>query len=638
MEGIGGTSATAPQFATTLTIRSRHSPYEIEVYAKILRTITHYTSQIAPEVIDLLQQPGVPLADDFRYDSPIDILLGAEYWATIMQAGKLELTSSIPPLLNSNFGWLVSGSMMLTPSAPSAADMCCFTLEEQLRQFWEIEDAPIVSSLSQVKKLTPAELECETYFTKTTTRDPTGRYVVRLPFNEKVSQLGNSYRTAERQFYQIENRMRRDSDYRAKYHAVMRDYERLGHMQPAKASEGSNYFLPHHAVTRPDDPAKFRVIFNGSQKTSTGISLNDVLHIGPAIQRQLSPVFAGFRRHLVAFMADMEQMYRQIGVNFTDIQYQQILWRYSPNDPLLAHYLTTVTFGVGPSAWLALQTSEQLVADKGHNFPAAAPVLLKDRYIDDVSSGAESIEAARQLVSELSQLCARGQFNLRKWASNEPEAISNVTHKAEAKSFSFDKDGRYSKVLGMLWETDSDELAYHANLPEIEGTLTKRKLLSYLSRIFDPLGLLSPITIVAKCLLRELWLQPVTWDAPLSHDIKAAYNTFRSQTNEHLHRIRIPRHVGLSPTVTYSLHGFSDASETAYACCVYIKVTFDSGKSMTHLIGAKTRVAPVKTISIPRLELCGAVLLSRTITSLADTYPCVKEQRFGYTDSTIVLS
>lgn len=109
MEGIGGSNPTAPQLEANLTIRSHNSPYELEINAKILPVITNYRPKISGTIVELLKKPGLPLADNFDDDSPIDILLGAEYWSTIMQPGKLEIKPTLSPLLNSSFGWLAAG-------------------------------------------------------------------------------------------------------------------------------------------------------------------------------------------------------------------------------------------------------------------------------------------------------------------------------------------------------------------------------------------------------------------------------------------------------------------------------------------------------------------------------------------------
>ena len=500
IEGVGGSCTTAPRFAVELTLKSRHSDYRIDISAKVLPIITHYRPVLDQDVVKLLHEPGLPLADEYNNDLPIDILLGAEYWSTIMQAGKLEVASHIPPLLNSSFGWLASGNLSCSLPEPTFNECCCFTLEAQLRQFWELEDVTALASLSPNKEMTPDEKFCEQNFVETTSRDASGRYIVTLPFNEKIVDLGESRQFAERQFLQIEKRMQRDQQYREHYHAFMREYEALGHMTEIDSvPPGPHYFLPHHAVMRPDDPSKFRVVFNGSQETTTGVSLNDTLRTGPVVQRPLATVLGGFRKYLVAFTTDVVKMYRQILLHQLHRIFHLILWRYHQNDTLGIRKLNTVTYGVRPSSFLATRTLKQLAIDEQEKYPLAARVLLEEDYVDDVASGADSIEEAINLINELIALASSGQFQLSKWSYNKLEALANIPDNATiSKTYSFDKDAQCSKVLGMVWETEADILYYRSSLPDIDGKLTKRKLLSYLSRIFDPLGLIAPITIVAK--------------------------------------------------------------------------------------------------------------------------------------------
>ncbi|XP_049881954.1 uncharacterized protein LOC126377964 [Pectinophora gossypiella] len=166
-----------------------------------------------------------------------------------------------------------------------------------------------------------------------------------------------------------------------------------------------------------------------------------------------------------------------------------------------------------------------------------------------------------------------------------------------------------NKLLGLGWLPTSDELCFPIDSLASAGN-TKRDLLSVISRIFDPLGLLAPCIIRMKVLLQKLWLAKLSWDEPLTPDIYKRWNDL-IKSLPLLNNIRVPRHVLCDHFQTLELHLFMDASERAYGACVYIRSVNDNGEVTVRLLMAKSRVAPLKPTTIPRLELCGAVAAAR---------------------------
>ena len=156
--------------------------------------------------------------------------------------------------------------------------------------------------------------------------------------------------------------------------------------------------------------------------------------------------------------------------------------------------------------------------------------------------------------------------------------------------------------------------------------------MSTLSSIFDPLGLLAPITIKGKLLLQQLWLENCKWDDLLEDEFIASFNNFFDDLNK-LTRIQIPRYIRTSNSRILELHGFGDASSQAYSA-----VISDDSIHVT-LVCAKTKIAPTRSkCTIPELELCAALLITELLKSVAEIYNCPLENQFAYSDSTIVLS
>jgi len=231
------------------------------------------------------------------------------------------------------------------------------------------------------------------------------------------TQLGTFRLSTERRLHAIERRLERDPDLKVQYHNFMKEYEQLGHMEPAIQQEGNNrcYFLPHHLVFKETSSiTKTRVEFYGSAKTSNGLSLNDILQVGATVQPDLYTIVLRFRTHQVCFTADIVKMYRQIVVHPEDRDLQRILWRYSTDKPIQEYRLTTVTYGTSSAPFLATRSLKKLADDNEQKYPRAAQVLNNDFYVDDLLSGTSTIEDALNVQKELSALLQTAGLTLRK--------------------------------------------------------------------------------------------------------------------------------------------------------------------------------------------------------------------------------
>ncbi|CAG7823308.1 unnamed protein product, partial [Allacma fusca] len=224
-----------------------------------------------------------------------------------MRSG-LECESDGPMAQNTVFGWVLSGGINATNA------ICAYpaTLEDMVKRFWEVEEIPAREFL------TAEEQACEDYYRETTTRDETGRYRVRLPFrSELIRPLGNSRLAASFRQRSQEKRLMTDPARKEEYVKFMTEYLQLGHMRQVEStsfeSYPKNYYLPHHAVIKDTSTTtKLRVVFDASAKTSSGISLNDLLMVGPKTQQDLVQILIRFRMRPIALIGDIEKMYRQI--------------------------------------------------------------------------------------------------------------------------------------------------------------------------------------------------------------------------------------------------------------------------------------------------------------------------------------
>jgi len=261
---------------------------------------------------------------------------------------------------------------------------------------------------------------------------------------------------------------------------------------------------------------------------------------------------------------------------------------------------------------------------------------LSDFYVDDLLTGANDLDLALKIRDEVMAILAKGGFQLRKWASNCQELLQNIPDSASEQSVLTLSKSEHLSTLGLQWHSVNDTLQYQVKQSTPSNTVTKRTILSSVARIFDPLGLLGPVIIVAKILIQKLWLLKLDWDETVPVEIETRWRNYEAQLAL-LITLRIPRKVIMqSSPHTVEMHGFCDASMDAYGAVVYIRTTGSDGHKEVRLLCAKSRVAPAKAVTLPRLELCAAHLLAQLTHRILQTLR-IKFDIYYWTDSMITL-
>ncbi|XP_055859109.1 uncharacterized protein LOC129921330 [Episyrphus balteatus] len=301
--------------------------------------------------------------------------------------------------------------------------------------------------------------------------------------------------------------------------------------------------------------------------------------------------------------------------------------------------MNTVTFGTASAPYLAIKILKKVADDESDNFPEGAKVVREDMYVDDLISGADSIEEARKERDEASQLLASAGFNLRKWTSNVKELVEDIQVQDRELDFELPFNlSNHVKALGIKWFPIDDCFSYQNLQPSTEAT-TKRSILSTIAKLFDPLGWISPCVVTAKIIMQRLWNRGCNWDDPIPTALMKEWEAFYRDFPL-IERLRIPRWTHISPTnMAIELHGFCDASMKAYGAAVYVRVLDSNGNIHVNLILSKTRVAPSKrTITLPRLELCGAVVLAQLLQYIKEVLAIPNVKMYSWTDFTIALA
>ncbi|XP_062710566.1 uncharacterized protein LOC134288752 [Aedes albopictus] len=639
--GVGGNKSKM-HHKVVVRMTSNYSDYAVNVECLTTPKVAGTVPPVSVNIDTWNIPPGILLADAAFYcPNEIEMLIGAGLFFDVLKQGQIKLSSTLPTLYETQFGWVVAGTYDdQADDRPVCANVVVNDgLEECLKRFFDQEEIvePAMTSTEEER--------FEEHFKQTYRRDDTGRFVVQLPFRDSVSQLSNSRSLAMKRFLLLEKRLAKNPELKNQYTEFIDEYRALGHCREIQEDEDppgtQAYYLPHHCVLKPSSSStKLRVVFDATAKAS-GLSLNDVLMTGPNSQSELFTIVMRFRTHPIVFSADVSKMYRQVLVDPSQTRYQRIFWRNNPSEALKVFELLTVTYGTSSASFLAVRSLIQLARDESTNYPTAAEIILDDSYMDDILSGADSVNEAIKLRSDIEELMLKGGFPVRKWCSNSEELLDSVPEEDREKLVPIhDSSANQAiKALGLMWDPRRDLFLFcqSADTTNPGAVVTKRRVLSQIARLFDPLGLVAPVIVEAKMIMQCLWASKLGWDDTLDDELLQRWNTFRTSL-DHITDLEIPRCVVDTEREVLEIHGFADASKSAYGACVYIRCVRRDGSAVAHLLCSKSKVAPLREMTIPRLELCAALLLAKLVAKVAPTLKLSFDEVKLWSDSKIVLA
>lgn len=595
----------------------------------------------------------IHLADiNFNIPDEISILLGADVYFNILLDGTIKLENG-PVLQNTLLGYVVAGyiqnkvcnSAKLCNSA-NTVELASYeptNLCKIMEQFWLSEKIP-EPTVKSSEELTKAENVFQSSM-----KVVNKRFYVDMPLVSSMDelQLGDSFSVAYNRFLTLEKRFKRDPLLLAKYKQFIEEYIELGH---AKVVDIKNYddiytkpvfFLAHHAViNEASKTTKLRVVFDGSMQSRQKVSLNDVMLNGPVVQSELFDILILFRTYPFVLICDIQKMFRNIFINSQQCCLQNILWRDDPLKPISCLQLQTVTYGLKASTFLATRCLIELARQYEQELPLASQAMFLNTFVDDVLTGSDDINTLQELKNQLILLLNKGSFTLHKWCSNHPQVLKDMPEELmQFESIDINKNNLI-KTLGLMFNIDSDYFIF--STPDFDKDYclnTKRKILSFIGKIFDPMGLIGPVVIVAKLFMQELWSAKVDWDSELPEGQLKSWNIFLTNLNL-MKTITIPRCVNMSEFDSVELWGYSDASIKAFGACLYLRLLMKDGRVVTNLLCSKSRVAPLnKTHTIPQLELNSALLLAQLAHKVSKVLsPRFVHKMFLNSDSQIVLS
>ncbi|XP_067943139.1 LOW QUALITY PROTEIN: uncharacterized protein [Watersipora subatra] len=444
-------------------------------------------------------------------------------------------------------------------------------------------------------------------------------------------------------FRLLEKKFQKDSHYKEQYHEFMRDIINKGEAIPAtEETTDHSWYIPHFGVYHPRKPDRIRVVFDCAAKVG-GVSLNDFLLQGPEHMNDLQGILLRFRLRPIAIMGDIERMFHQFKVSENHQDYLRFIW-YNAEGQLQSYKMTVHLFGARSSPACATY-GLRFLAD---NFRDAIPhntqshhFIHHNFYVDDGLASVRNESEAVNLIKKSQALCQTGKLRLHKIASNSRAVLAAIP-KSECTSIlvSLELTSEplpQERSLGVLWDTNQDIFTFKHEPPSKPNT--RRGVLSSVASVFDPLGLISPFTLKGRIILQETCKQNYDWDTPLESSLLNCWAKWMSDLSN-VHNVQVPRCVSpraFNQIESAQLHTFTDASTTGYGHCTYLRLVNTNRKVHVALLASKAKVAPIKQITIPRLELQAACSAVQAVNKYVKKLELPNITTYFYSDSTVVL-
>ena len=576
-------------------------------------------------------------------EGTVDVLLGLDAAALTIPLEVRRGEATEPVAEKTPLGWVISGPVGASSSSGArvlrahASDVENDT-NHQLRSFWDVdtfgvrvEDTPMYSRNEQ------RAME----ILRETCRPVDSGYELGLLWKQNRPPLPNNYNTALKRLESVERRLQRDPSLAQGYSTAIGAYVKKGFARKLTGVEKTEqWFLPHHPVLSPHKPLP-RVVFD-SAAVHEGVCLNDCLEAGPSLHNDLPGILMRFRERPIALVGDVFDMFCHVQLRPEDCKYHRYLWRDMETDkPPDIYEMKCLVFGDKSSPCKANYAVKRTAEDNKERFPDAAAVVGRDIFVDDLYTSCETMEQAATLRKNVTTLMAKGGFPMRKWNSSSPEVLATVPEEDRAVPNRALEMGELpaGRALGVKWDPQSDTLGFtsaHIDRPPASGT--KRGILKKLAGLYDPLGWASPYVIRAKIMLQRTWPRGLDRDDLLPPDLRTEWNNWENEIAA-LKSFCVPRFIYRKPSENWRklLVVFCDASEDACAAAVYMRTKSTSGDIVCHLVIAKTRLMPLKAISIPRGELMACQLAARLTKTTCRELELSMQSVIYLSDSTTAL-
>lgn len=572
------------------------------------------------------------LADDGSLEGQVDLLIGNDYYFTLMSTEKRKVKENLY-LINSDLGWILSGKCNLYEDINEVSIVTYFQSNETklckpdlplsnvtLKTLWDLESIGITDSPNTTKE----EEAVKTF--NDTTKFKDGRYWVSWPWKTYPPDLPTNKGLVQGRLISLLRRMNKDA--LLSYNDTIQEQLTNGIIEEVPFQEifQSQYpihYLAHHGVRSPGKPT--RVVYDGSAKLKDSRSLNECLHAGPMLLEDLTGILIRFRSHKIALSADVEKAFLQIALKENSRDVTRFLWlkdifKPATEDNILHLRFCRVPFGIISSPFLLNAIIKHHLM-KSKNKPLEK--LAGDIYVDNLITGTRNTFEAISLYKSIKAEFKSMSMNIREWATNSTEVKSMIPDVCTKTTI---------KVLGLDWNTEKDIIQLRTKGSNYD--YTKRGVLRTIASIYDPCGFAVPSLLESKLFLQELWKTKAKWDSTLSEEMTEKWKVIHKDLQEL--QVNLPRYyIHDLEKQENQLHCFTDASSKAYAAVVYI-----INKTGKAFVMGKSRLTPIKNqdnLKIPRLELLGVLIGSRLLKYVETSLQMKIKEQYLWTDSQIVI-
>ncbi|XP_055604612.1 uncharacterized protein LOC129752852 [Uranotaenia lowii] len=599
---------------------------------------------------------GLPLSS--YMDVRPMLIVGIEHVSLLTPVTIREGRHDEPIAAKTRLGWCVYGKQMQTPNDEVNIHV---HLEQQfgnqqlhdlLGRFLKLEETLVVKDPESTLEKGALEI------LQQTTRRVGNRFETGLLWKFKHRCFPDTYPTAARREASLNKRLLKDPELYEVVRAQIANYLKNGYAHKITNKELNEtnpdkiWYLPLGIVRNPKKPEKVRLIWDAAAKTN-GVSLNDMLMKGPDMVTSLPVVLLRFRQRTVAICGDIKEMFHQVNIRAEDKQAQRFLFRDQNEETPQTYVMDVATFGASCSPCIAQYIKNKNAEEFAAQYPRAADAIVNRHYVDDYLASVDTIDEAVRQINEVRHVHALGGFEIRNFLSNAPEVLEKigVPYPHSIKHLNLEpgveEPEKAERVLGMMWKPQQDFFTFSTSMqPAIEQILkpehtpTKREVLRTVMSLFDPLGLIAHFVVHGKIIMQELWKYGSDWDDTMPEELREKWHRW-TELLAKLNEVSVPRYFfpGI-PSVDLNdlqLHVFVDASESAFASVAYLRI-ISNGHPHCVLVSAKTKVAPLKPISMPRSELQAALMGARMIETLSETLELPISRKYLWSDSNTVLA
>lgn len=600
------------------------------------------------------QLRGLPL-DNYNNATPT-LLIGADYLHLGVAIRQVSHDVAAPVATKTRLGWVIGGPRKLNDAATVSQHCRVVTksssvldgIQQTVDDYFGLENFGV--------RHTEAALESRDdkrarIIMVNTTKRIGNRFETGLLWRLDAVHLPDSMAMATKRLHSVERKMSREPTYAAEYNAIIDNFINKGYARMLSESEAAvvdtrTWYLPHFAIVNPNKPGKMRVVFDAAA-TVNGVSLNSLLLKGPDLNKPLLTVLHRFRIGVVGVCADIREMFLQVRIRQQDVNSQRFLWRRGDvSRGIDVYVMQAMIFGAACSPSSAQHVKNYNADEHQKTLPDAVKLIKEAHYVDDFVASFDGVSEAVRVTKAVTQIHQKGGFELRGFVCNEPAVLraidgdNNTTSTMDMQLH----DDKPEKILGMYWNTDEDCFLFRLAFNRVDPAVvdgrrrpTKREILSATMSVYDPFGVLANFTIYAKLLLQELWRHGTGWDEFVHEDLHAKWLQWVAKLDV-CRQVRVPR--CYTPGIAskrVQLHMFADASQSAYATVAYWRVEIEPSVWSIAFVVGKSRCAPPKMISVPRLELQAAILAVRIKNSVREMHNFDIERTFFWSDSKTVV-